>query len=184
MITKIAHDHVSGLCRAKENLFGPLFFEEHIMVVAYYAKKLAELLGANAEIVELAAYLHDISAISDFKTLSEHPAIGAATAAEFLKLNGYPAAKIEKVKECIVSHSLPRAKGKGALEEVCVSNADAISQIIKPAYWLYYIFSVRKFDFEAGRDWYRARIESHRKAMIPEALSLIQDEYTLARTLF
>ncbi len=35
-------------------------------------------------------------------------------------------------------HAIPVAPDKGTKEEVCVSNADAISQIIRPAYWLYF----------------------------------------------
>jgi HD superfamily phosphodiesterase len=51
------------------NALGPSFYQEHLDVVSTYGKKLAKQLNANMEIVELSAYLHDISAVQDFSTL-------------------------------------------------------------------------------------------------------------------
>ncbi len=82
---------------------------------------------------------------------------------------------------CIASHSVPVQVGGGLPEEVCVSNADAMSQIVKPAYWLYYVFRVRQFGFVEGRDWLRQRVESNWAALIPQAREIIENEYRLVR---
>ncbi|MBN1347110.1 MAG: hypothetical protein JXQ73_30745 [Phycisphaerae bacterium] len=42
-------------CEGDGNAFGPAFFEQHLAVVAGYAAALADALGADVEIVALAA---------------------------------------------------------------------------------------------------------------------------------
>ena len=68
MISKIKETVLNG-CKKKENKLGESFFDQHLMIVVYYGKELGEYLNADLEIIELSAYLHDISAIHDFKTL-------------------------------------------------------------------------------------------------------------------
>jgi hypothetical protein len=60
---------------------------------------------------------------------------------------------------------------------VCVSNADAMSQVVRPAYWLYFAFQVRRLGFAEGRDWLRQRVENNWAALIPPARALIEKEY-------
>lgn len=69
MIVDAIREYVAGECRSSRNAFGPAFFDEHLSVVVGYAKQLAEVLGTDLEIVELAGWLHDISAIQDFAAL-------------------------------------------------------------------------------------------------------------------
>lgn len=166
-----------GECNKDRNAFGPAFFDEHLSVVVGYARQLAEALGADLEIVELAGWLHDISAIQDFAALPKHPALSVPIAQRMLQERNYPAERIARVTACIASHSLPVQLGNGLVEEVCISNADAMSQIVKPAYWFYYVFRVRQFGFAEGRDWLRQRVESHWAALIPPARALIEKQY-------
>ncbi|NLH42213.1 MAG: HD domain-containing protein [Planctomycetes bacterium] len=177
MIVDEIRDYVAGECKSGRNAFGPAFFDEHLSVVARYAVELGGTLGADLEIVELAAWMHDLSAVQDFAVLPKHAALSAEIARKMLQERGYPAERIERVAACIASHSTPIQIGSGLLEEVCVSNADAISQIVKPSYWHYYIFKVRGFGFTEGRDWLRQRVASHWVALIPEARSLIETQY-------
>jgi len=180
MIVDEMKEYVAGECRSSKNAFGPAFFDEHLSVVARYAVELGRILGADLEIVELAAWMHDLSAVQDFAALPRHPALSAEIARKTLAERGYPADRIERVAACIASHSVPMQIGSGSLEEVCVSNADAISQIVKPSYWHYYIFKVRQFGFVEGREWLRQRVASHWAALIPQARALIEREYAQA----
>jgi uncharacterized protein len=177
MITEGARDYVREECHAKENAFSPAFFEQHLSVVAEYSKRLGEALGADLEIVELAGWLHDIAAVQDIAALPRHPALSAETARKVLLEKGYPSERTEQVAACIASHSAPIRIGNGLIEEVCVSNADAMSQIVKPAYWFYYVFHVRQFGFTEGRDWLPQRVENNWAALIPPARALIEKEY-------
>src|SRR5512133_1666561 len=137
MIVETIRDYVAGACRSDRNAFGPGFFDEHLSVVVGYAGQLAGALGADVEIVELAGWLHDLSAVQDFAVLAKHAAVSAEIARRMLRDRDYPSERIERVAACIASHSLPVQVGKGPIEEVCVSNADAMSQIVKPTYWSY-----------------------------------------------
>lgn len=77
----------------------------HIAEVVAYAQELAERTGADAEIVALAAYFHDISRA----TLgpAEHHVQSAAMARQWLSERGYPAEGVEHVAAAIVAHMLP-----------------------------------------------------------------------------
>lgn len=62
-----------------------------------------------------------------------------------------------------------------------MSNADAISQIIKLPYWLYFAFNVRRLNFDEGKDWLENRIEINWHKMIEPARHMIKREYVLAK---
>ncbi|MEN6426161.1 MAG: HD domain-containing protein [Phycisphaerales bacterium] len=177
MILQAMKKYAAGECNSGKNAFSPAFFDEHLSVVVAYARQLAEVLGADLEIVELAGWLHDISAIQDFAALPRHPALSVEIARKMLQEQGCPPERIERVAKCIASHSTPIQVGNGLIEEVCISNADAMSQIVKPAYWSYYVFRVRQFGFVEGRDWLRQRVESHWAALIPQAKAIVEKQY-------
>jgi uncharacterized protein len=181
MITEPVKEYVFNECNSIKNAFGPAFFEQHLSVVVEYAKRLGATLGADLEIIELAAWLHDISAVQDFAALPKHPALSAEIARKMLLEKDYPSERMERVVKCIASHSSPVQIGNGLPEEVCVSNADAMSQIVKPVHWLYYVFRVRQFGFAEGRDWLRQRVESNWAALIPQAKAIIEKQYSLVR---
>jgi len=85
VITKTARECVFNECKSGRNAFGPAFFDEHLSVVIEYATRLAKAFGADAEIVELAGWLHDLSAIRDFAALSKHPALSVEIARKMLQ---------------------------------------------------------------------------------------------------
>ncbi len=181
MIVEAIRKYVAGACTSDRNTFGPAFFEQHLLVVRDYGGLLAKTLGGEAEIVELAAYLHDIAAVQDIAALPKHPALSAEIARKVLQDNGYPAERIERVAKCILSHAAPIQIGSGSLEEVCLSNADAMSQITRPAYWLYFAFRVRQLGFAEGTEWLRQRVENNWAALIPPARAVIDGEYRRVR---
>lgn len=171
-------------CRREQNAFGPSFFEQHLAVVAEFGAALAKRLGADPEVVELAAWLHDISAVSNVATIPNHATLGGEIATQLLSEAGYPAGVIEQVAQCIRSHSTPIPVGSASPEEVCVSNADAISQIVRPSYWLYFAFCVRKCTFEEGRQWLQQRVQSNWTSLIDPARELALDQYRLTKSAF
>jgi uncharacterized protein len=181
MIVEAIREYVAEACSSSKNAFGPAFFEQHLSVVAGYGKRLGEALGADLEMIELAAWLHDISAVQDIAVLPKHPGLSAEIAQGVLQQHGYSPERIDRVARCIAAHSVPVQTGHGLPEEVCVSNADAMSQIVKPAYWLYYVFRVRRFNFAEGRDWLRQRVENNWAALIPPAREIVENEYRQVR---
>jgi HD superfamily phosphodiesterase len=49
-------EFVREACRRRQNVFGPWFFDQHLAVVAECARSLAARVGAEVEVVSLAAY--------------------------------------------------------------------------------------------------------------------------------
>lgn len=74
---------------------------EHVCAVYTLAMKLADLTGADAEIVEAAVWLHDIRKDAG----EQHHEAGAEYARAFLRETDFPPEKIERVAQAIVNHS-------------------------------------------------------------------------------
>jgi uncharacterized protein len=183
MITEAVREYVFNECNSSKSAFGPAFFDHHLLVVREYSGLLAKALGADPEIVELAAYLHDIAAVQDITPLPKHPVLSAEIARKLLQEDGYPSERAERVAKCIMSHSAPMQIRGGPVEEVCLSNADTMSQIVKPVYWLYFAFRIRQLGFAEGREWLRQRVENNWAPLIPPARAIIEKEYSRTREL-
>ena len=177
MLVADIRELVQRACHRSENAFGPSFFDQHLAVVAECATTLAARLGADLEVVELAGYLHDLSAVCDPTTMPDHPRLSADLATQLLLERGYPEARVGCVARSIASHSDPLLIGSGPPEEVCISNADAVSRILRPAYRTYFAFGVRKFGFEEGRLWLRSLIERQWCKLIEPAKDLVGQQY-------
>ncbi len=163
-------------CLRETNAFGPAFFGQHIEVVVRYALLLAGRIGADAETVELAAWLHDLAAVRDPSRVPTHAADSALLARELLA--AHP--KTDAVCRAIASHAAPVRPGEGSAEEVCLSHADVMSHIARPAYWLFYLYRVRGASYEQGLAWLRDRVERCFHELAPEARALIAAERAAA----
>lgn len=181
MIIDILKKYIAGECKKTGNALGPSFFDHHILKVVEYSKLLADSLAADSEVVEIAAYLHDIAAVQNIKALPEHHILSAVIAGNMLHGYNFSNERIERVVQAIKKHVNPVQVGEASLEDVCLSNADAMSQIAEPVYWLYFAYSVRRLSFEQGKEWYQKRIENNWKALIPQAKEIIEKEYHYTR---
>ena len=101
------------------------FWESHIKYVVHEALVLAERFGADKEIVELGALLHDIALISHVGTKADHHINGVKIADEILTKLGCPVEKKSSVLGCVLHHRNNREVEN--LEEVCVADADIIA---------------------------------------------------------
>jgi uncharacterized protein len=100
-------------------------FVFHFGPTVKYAEELAKKLGADREVVVIAAWLHDIGSV--MKGRKDHHLTGAKIAEAKLKEFGYPPEKIELVKKCILNHRGSQKRKPGSLEEKIVADADALS---------------------------------------------------------
>ncbi len=99
---------------------------EHVTAVVTLALKLAELTGADAEVVEAAAWLHDIRK----ETGARHAREGAKVAHEILPTTDFPKKKIGHVAKAIRSHmGLWRRKPLKDLEAQVLWDADKLAKI-------------------------------------------------------
>jgi uncharacterized protein len=99
---------------------------EHVTTVVTLAVKLAQLTGADTEIVEAAAWLHDICK----HTKDDHPREGAKYALRFLPTTNFPKSKIERVAQAIEDHmGLWRDTPLDNLESMVLWDADKLAKI-------------------------------------------------------
>lgn len=99
---------------------------EHVEAVVTLALRLAQLTGADQEIVEAAAWLHDITK-SDGES---HAESGAQFAAEFLPQTDFPEEKIAGVVRAIADHKgLWRDEPLTDLESMVLWDADKLTKL-------------------------------------------------------
>lgn len=92
-ITEKIKEELLNRCRTYQEKTGYDFWEEHIQYVVKNAVQLAKEQGADIEIVELGALLHDISMPSEYGSRDEHHIYGAKIAEELLNKLDYPKEK-------------------------------------------------------------------------------------------
>jgi len=107
-----------------EALYKPAF-DTHFKVVVRYALELAEKQGADKEIVEIAAWLHDIGSIRGQH--ENHHVVSSEVADELLSSLDYPRDRIDAVKHCIFTHRGSLALERQSKEAHILADADAMS---------------------------------------------------------
>jgi len=99
---------------------------EHVTAVVTLAIKLADLTGADRDVVEAAAWLHDVRK----ETGEKHPIEGAKFARKILSKTDFPSKKIERVAQAIEDHmGLWRDKPLKRLESQVLWDADKLAKI-------------------------------------------------------
>jgi uncharacterized protein len=116
---------VEGECNNPENWWGEEFFSLHLVSMHKYSKQLAEKLNADLEVVELAAWLHDIGSIIHGR--ENHHITGAEIAEKKLRELNYSEEKIEKIKHCIISHRGSQGIEAETIEAKIIRDADSLS---------------------------------------------------------
>lgn len=127
------------------------FWEQHIKLVVKEALILAEEYGADKEIVELGALLHDIALVSNIGTRQEHHINGKNIADEMLTKLGYPDDKKERVLGCILHHR--SSKNAENIEELCVADADIISHYDNIPMCFGSAFKYNKINTDSVDEW-------------------------------
>lgn len=117
--------YVEEECRKDTSLYGYDPFPFHFALVAEYAGRLADELGADKEVLLVAAWLHDIGSIIVGR--ADHHLTGARIAEEKLREFGYDEAKIGLVKACILHHRGSQQTERSTLEEQILAEADVLS---------------------------------------------------------
>jgi len=151
----------------------------HIQTVVKYANLLAEKLGADKEIVEISAWLHDITRLKGDK--ENHHITGPIEAEKILRKLKYPQTKIDKVKHCINAHRGSQDIKRETIEAECVASADAMAHFDNVAATLYLAYGLKKMNVEDGKRWVMEKLERSWKKMIPEAKEIILPKYEAAK---
>jgi uncharacterized protein len=148
----------------------------HIESVVKYSKILAKKLDADEEIVELAAWLHDIKKIKGEK--EQHHIRGAEEAGEILKGLGYPQNRIEKVCQCILTHSSDKKYPPMTKEERILASADAISHFFNFAAIAYGKYHQKGLGISEGKNEILRKYQECWEKIMPEARYLVEERYS------
>ena len=154
------------------------YWKNHITLVVHYSKLLASKLGADEEVCEVAAWLHDISKLKGEKDM--HHVTGAKYAEELLK--NYK--NKEQVKHCILTHSSDKNYLPQTLEAEVVMNADALS-IFDSFTDMAEVTLVKKGlrGLEAKEDILRKYEKAWAKITLPEAKQIAKEKYQAVQLL-
>ena len=175
---------VEEACRRPTNPFGYGIWQHHILSVVRYAKLLAEERGADEEIVELAALLHDYASITrGLSAFAQHHLLGAEEAERILSNLNYPTDRIQRVKECILSHRGSTPPEPATIEAQCVADADALSHFDSLSSLFHYAYRVVEMREDEAVEWIRAKLERSWRKLSPEAKALARAKYEACRLL-
>lgn len=124
-ITEKVRRFVEDECRKPSSKYGFEPYGSHFVPVVKYAKLLANEFGADEEIVEIAAWIHDIGSIVHGR--KDHHVTGAKKAEDILREFGYPEERIGRVKDCVFHHRGSQGMELTTIEEQIVAEADSLS---------------------------------------------------------
>ncbi len=179
MLAKIA-GIVEEACAKETNIFGYGIWTHHITQVVKNGKRLAEMFGADPEIVEIAALLHDYASIKDEALYADHHIHGPIEAEKLLRCFGYPQERIEAVKECIAAHRGSVPGGRRSTEAECLANADAMAHIEQVPALLELAFVQHGMRIDAGAEWVKAKLARSWNKLHPAVRAMMQEKYDAA----
>jgi len=172
---------VRDACIAPGNPYGERYWRYHIQIVVKLAKKLAKQNNVDAEIMELAALLHDYGQVIDPENAKNHHITGAKQAKIVLLKYNYPTSGIKLIQKCILSHRGSTNISKTTKEERILADADAMSHILNLPNLFYYAYSIAKMDVGEGKLWVKNELEKCWSKMSDRSQKLVIIEYKAAK---
>jgi len=122
-----------GIGHEVDGAYQPIFNYrfEHTYAAVLLARWLAPATGADLEVVECAAWLHDVAKrLKDPHTKDTHALDASAQVEEILAGTDFPSGKIPAVRHAIEHHvGLKLAKRLEPLETACLWDCDKLSKI-------------------------------------------------------
>jgi uncharacterized protein len=100
---------------------------DHVLRVWRLAERIGREEGADLEILQGAALLHDVGRAEQVLTGADHAAVGAARAREILA--GQPPEKVERVARCIAEHRFRVESPPSSLEAQVLFDADKLDAL-------------------------------------------------------
>ncbi len=140
--------------------YGYNYWENHVKYVTMIAKNLALDVGADIEIVQISAILHDIAKVLEEREEESHNIVGAQIAKELLKNKNYDDEKIDKVCKCILYHGGDLGLVQLTKEQWCVRNADILSMFNNITIFFYLAYHNSNISYEEGRELVKDMIYS------------------------
>ncbi len=166
-------------CEAYKEKHGYDFWNDHIKYVVKNSIELAEKYGADVEIVELGALLHDIAMPSEFGPREEHNVYGVQIADELLTKLNYPEDRKERVKECVLRHRGSKSLPRNTIEEECVADADVMAHFDCIPSMFHLAFGKNDLDLslEEGAEFVKKKLERDYNKLSDRTKIELKDRY-------
>ena len=145
------------------------------------SQELAKKLKRDEEIIEIAAWLHDIGSIINGR--KDHHITGAQIAEEKLKSLNYPLEKIELIKRCILNHRGSRNDFRETVDEQIIAEADALSHFnhIEGIFQAAFVYENQTQG--QARETTRKKLQNKWNQLSDEGRKLIKQKYEAAMIL-
>ena len=131
------------------------FWNNHIKYVVKESLFLAEKLGADKEIVEIGALLHDIAMMKRVGTKVDHHINGAIIAEQILSNYGVDKQKQQRIIGCVLHHR--SSKNAENLEELCVADGDILAHFSNIPMCFFSAFKLKGYtlnDMDKLKQWF------------------------------
>lgn len=174
-------EFVQEECNKPTSKYGKDPYKFHFVFVHDYAKRLAERLDADIEVVEIAAWLHDIGSIIYGR--KDHHVTGAKIAEDKLIGLKYPKEKIELVKKCILNHRGSVKNERFSVEEQIIADADVMSHFDNLSGLFMAAFVYEGKDQGEARDSIKTKLMNSWNKLSGEGKELIKPKYEAAMLL-
>ena len=174
---------VERACAAPTNAFGYGIWTHHIVSVVSFGRELSARLGADAEIVELAALLHDYAGIRDASLAAEHHRHSADDARRLLGALDYPPGRTERVAACTLTHRASLGLLPETLEARCLASADAMAHITQVPSLLHLAYVKKGLGVDEGAAWVCGKLRRSYEKLCPEGKEMIGVRYRAASEL-
>lgn len=171
---------VRQACAEETNVFGFGIWSHHITQVAENARRLAPLFNADAEVVEIAALLHDYASVKDPAFYKDHHIHGPIEAEKILKRLDYSESTIDAVKHCIEAHRASIVTQRRSAEAECLANADAMSHIDNVPSLFYLAFVQHRMSIDEGAGWIRTKLERSWSKLAPKIQDMMRQKFESA----
>jgi uncharacterized protein len=169
-------------CKKPTSKYGYEPFIYHFVEVVKYAKELSDKLGGDKEVIQIAAWLHDIGAIVSGR--ENHHVTGAEIAEKKLKELNYPKEKIELVKKCILNHRGSQNNPRESIEEQILAEADVMSNFDNISGIFKAAFIYEDLDQKDAQETVRKKLENKWNQLhFEESKKIIKPKYEAAMLL-
>ncbi len=180
-VIKRVREFVEEECKKPTSKYGSAPYLNHFVPMVKYAKMLAEKYNTDKEIIEIAAWLHDIGSIVYGR--ENHHITGAEIAERKLKEFGYPRERIEKVKKCILNHRGSVPSEKKSAEERIIADADAMSVFDDVTGRIHAAIVYEKLSREKARESVKFHLVNSFNKVSSEAKEIVRPKYEAAMLL-
>lgn len=163
-------------------------YPNHVVVVAHNAKRIAEQKGADSELSQVAALLHDIADIKMGRVSAGHAEESLKIARELMKQHAYTADEISLVvDDAIRYHSCHGEERPKSIEGLVLATADSLAHL-QTSFYIHATWDFGKSgrSLENLTSWALKKIESdlNRKISFDDIREEARADYEMLKDLF